>query len=120
MPAVGRSASRPSSVSASRATEAISSAIAAARSGSRSAMPTEPPAWIAITLMLCATASCSSRATRIRSLVTAAAASRMRRRSTSTPFSRSSSVSRRLPLTRRPTVHGSATPPSSAATTPSG
>ena len=72
-------------------------------------MGTAPPAWIAITLMLCATASCSSRATRIRSLVTAAAASRMRRRSTSTPLLPFlESVSRpALPLTRRPTVHGS-------------
>ena len=49
-----------------------------ARSGSRSTRPSAPPAWIAITLTLCATASCSSRATRTRSAVTAARASRAR------------------------------------------
>ena len=82
----GAPVSRPSSASASRATDSISTAHSAARSGSRSTIPSAPAAWIAITLTLCATASCSSRATRMRSSVTAARASRSRPRSAcSTP-----------------------------------
>ena len=73
-----------------------------------------------MTLMLCATASCSSRATRIRSAVTAARASRVRACSARTASSRPWLVSARWPLTTRPTVHGAATPPSRAATIPSG
>ena len=98
----------------------MSSAHCAARSGSRATSGSAPAAWIAMTLMLWATASCSSRATRMRSAVIAACASCARACSSRAAFSVASAMRWRWPRTIRPTTHGSATPPMSAGTMPLG